>query len=36
VAKGSSGREVFEIARSRFPKKEPLIMKVPDNAVVLL
>jgi len=36
VAKGSSGREVFEIARSRFPKKEPLIMKAPDNAVMLI
>ncbi len=36
VAKGASGKEVFDIAKAKFPKKEPFIMKVPDNAVMLL
>ncbi len=36
VAKGTSGKEVFDIAKSKYPSKEPFIMKAPDNSVMLL
>lgn len=36
VAKGDSGKEVFETARSKYPKREPFVMKVPSDAIMLL
>lgn len=33
---GNGAREVFEKAKSKYPSKEPFIMKVPDNANMLL
>jgi len=36
VITGSSAREVFEKARSKYPDKEPFIMKVPENSNMLL
>ena len=36
VIKGDSVKEVFQKAKEKYPKKEPFIMKVPENAVMLL
>jgi len=36
VAKGSNAKEVYEEARLMFPEKEPFIMKVPSDAVMLM
>ena len=36
IFKGDTAKEVFTEARTKYPKKEPFIMKVPDNAVMLL
>jgi len=36
IAKGNSGKEVFEAAKKKYPTREPLIMKVPDNSIMLL
>lgn len=36
VAEGTDAKEVFDRAKKRFPDREPLIMKVPANRVMLL
>lgn len=36
IIKGDSAKEVFEKAKQKYPKKEPFIMKVPENSVMLL
>ncbi len=36
VASGDSGKAVFEEARHRYPNKEPFIMKIPADTVMLL
>ncbi len=36
VSTGDSGKEVFMEARKRHPDREPFIMKVPRNEVMLL
>ena len=36
VAKGDKGKEVFDEAKRKYPNKEPFIMKVPADAVMLL
>ena len=36
IIKGDHAKEVFTKARQKYPKKEPFIMKVPDNSVMLL
>jgi hypothetical protein len=36
VIKGDNAKEVFIKSKGKYPKKEPFIMKVPDNAVMLL
>jgi len=36
VIKGNTAKEVFSKAREKYPGKEPFIMKVPDNSVMLL
>ncbi len=36
VIKGDSAKEVFEEIKRRYPSKEPFLMKVPENAVMLL
>ena len=33
---GETAKEVFDKIKERHPKNEPLIMKVPDNANMLL
>ena len=36
VAHGESFKEVYEKAKKEFPTKEPFIMKVPKEAIMLL
>lgn len=36
VAIGDQGKEVYEQAKSKFPSKIPLILRVPTNTVMLL
>lgn len=36
VSTGDSGKEVFMEARKKYPDREPFIMKVPRNEVMLL
>lgn len=36
VASGSSGKEVFKIAKEKYPNREPFVMKVPADRVMLL
>jgi len=36
VASGKDGKAVFEEAKKKYPKREPLIMKVPSDRVMLL
>ena len=36
VASGDSGKTVFEQAKSKYPNKEPFIMKLPAETVMLL
>jgi predicted LPLAT superfamily acyltransferase len=36
VAMGDNGKEVFEVAKRKYPKKEPFIMKVPDGSLMLI
>lgn len=36
VASGTSGKEVFEEARRKYPNKEPFVMKIPADTVMLL
>ena len=36
IISGNNAKEVFEKAREKYPKREPFIMKVPDNANMLL
>ncbi len=36
VAKGENAKEVYDDARAKFPDKEPFIMKVPADSVMLM
>ncbi|RLG93914.1 hypothetical protein DRO29_07130 [Candidatus Bathyarchaeota archaeon] len=36
IIKGNNAREVFLKAKEKYPRREPFIMKVPDNAIMLL
>jgi len=36
IFKGDSAKEVFKLAKEKYPRREPFIMKVPDNATMLL
>ncbi len=36
IIKGDNAKEVFTKAKEKYPKKEPFVMKVPDNSVMLL
>jgi hypothetical protein len=36
VASGTDGRAVFKSAKEKYPNKEPLILKVPSDRVMLL
>jgi hypothetical protein len=36
VAKGTDAKVVFKQAKEKFPDKEPLILKVPQDTVMLL
>ena len=36
VAKGVNAKEVYEQAKKAYPNKEPFIMKVPSDAVMLM
>jgi hypothetical protein len=36
IATGSDGKAVFKEAKRKFPNKEPLILKVPQDRVMLL
>lgn len=36
LIKGDSAKEVFSAIKGKYPTKEPFIMKVPDNANMLL
>jgi len=36
ILKGTSAKEVFEKAKEKYPDKEPFIMKVPENSIMLL
>jgi hypothetical protein len=36
VAIGDDGKAVFREAKTKFPNKEPLILKVPSDRVMLL
>jgi hypothetical protein len=36
VSTGSDAKNVFDEAKKKYPQKEPLILKVPKDAVMLL
>lgn len=36
IITGDNAKEVFTKAKQKHPDKEPFIMKVPDNAIMLL
>jgi len=36
VATSDSAKEVYELARKKYPNKEPFIMKVPQETVMLM
>jgi len=36
IIEGDSAKTVAKEAKTKYPKKEPFIMKVPNNAVMLL
>lgn len=36
VASGDQGKQVFQKAKEKYPKREPFIMKVPKDEVMLL
>jgi len=36
IAKSDTAKEVFDIAKQKFPDKEPFIMKVPADAIMLM
>ncbi|MDG6223680.1 MAG: hypothetical protein IAX21_09390 [Candidatus Bathyarchaeota archaeon] len=36
IIEGDSAKDVVNEAKAKYPKKEPFIMKVPNNAVMLL
>jgi hypothetical protein len=36
IIEGETAKEVFEDAKRKYPNREPFIMKVPDNSVMLL
>ncbi len=36
VAKGLNAKEVYNEAKRKFPDKEPFIMKVPADAIMLM
>ena len=36
IMEGESAKEVFKQAKAKYPQREPLLMKVPNNAVMLL
>jgi hypothetical protein len=36
VASGKDGKVVFEEVKKKYPEKEPLILKVPEDKVMLL
>lgn len=36
VAKGADASEVYSIAKSKYPKSEPFIMKVPTESEMLM
>lgn len=36
IIKGDNAKEVFNEAKRKYPNREPFIMKIPDNAIMLL
>jgi len=36
VSKGDNGKEVFEEAKRKYPDREPFVMKVPADSVMLM
>jgi hypothetical protein len=36
IIEGDSAKEVIKQARAKYPKKEPFVMKVPNNSNMLL
>ena len=36
IIAGDVGKEVFKKAKQKYPDREPLIMKVPSNVVMLM
>jgi hypothetical protein len=36
IIKGDSAKELFKLAKEKYPQKELFIMKVPHNATMLL
>ena len=36
VASGESAKEVYQKAKEKYPKREPFIMKIPKETVMLL
>jgi hypothetical protein len=36
IASGEDGKAVFKEAKTKFPRKEPLVLKVPADQVMLL
>lgn len=36
VASGDSGKAVFQAAKDKYPTKEPFVMKIPQDTVMLL
>jgi len=36
VATASSAKEVFDLAKKKYPNKEPFIMKIPKETTMLL
>ena len=36
VAVGDRGQEVFRISKEKYPDKTPMIMKVPEDKIMLL
>ncbi|MGH9876227.1 MAG: DUF5678 domain-containing protein [Nitrososphaerales archaeon] len=36
VAKGDNAKDVYEKAKAKYPEREPFIMKVPKESIMLL
>ena len=36
IMEGNTAKEVVKNAKTKYPKKEPFVMKVPNNSVMLL